>query len=257
MTLFTELLAELIGCIASIATVGTVAAMDATCRAWFFAIRSLDEAVWKQRALERFPRLEAILLLAPPLAPFKFRDIFHNQQHAEKCLQFAPTVDQHREHASRTNQLERYIFTVELLCENELKAHWTGPLMAYEPYGCAAIDIDRFPLTGGHIWTSPPRWLTDWIATSEQLSAASDDSSDGDPHGHWEERRHWDTLRCHVFVSKDGHTLPLQAGVVADEDPFEQGLAFAAFPHQGFRDHALDLALTFMDSRLEVIWNSV
>ena len=94
---------ELIAAVAQVAKdVGVLTTMPQVCRSWRDGIAASFSGLWRDLALERFPRLRALLSLAGPDVPC-YRSVYANQLAADSGLPACPALE-----------LRDYALTLEL-----------------------------------------------------------------------------------------------------------------------------------------------
>ena len=135
--------------------------MAQACRAWHTAIRvDGKEVLWKPTAVERFPRLVAILERRPPPPDVCFLELFKSQRQLEENgVRCKPPI-------TSTASLSDFEFTVQLMRNEEILAEWSGPLafrrgqhMPFEtPSFCHAIieEAAEFLAVYEGQWPEPP-----------------------------------------------------------------------------------------------------
>ena len=93
-------------------------ALERTNNAWRSVIAGLDNSLWRQLTMTRFPRLAAILRCSAAIEAPSFRTLYRSQLEAELAGRPKPAA------ASAT--LKDFILTLEIHVNGQLKASWTG-----------------------------------------------------------------------------------------------------------------------------------
>jgi hypothetical protein len=110
-----ELQAELLVAVSThCATAIQLIRMNATCRTWRLTLRN-EDAAWRLLTLKRFPRVSDLLRLSQA-TPVSFKRLYRDQLEAENSVDPA------------MHPMEAFIFTVELLHEDQVIGSWTGRL---------------------------------------------------------------------------------------------------------------------------------
>lgn len=152
-----------------------VLCMERACKAWLASLRA-DSQLWKHLLLASIPRM-CLLLEHMPL-PHAYREICRDQLRAERLL--GPTGSYVAKEPSA------YIFTVELLHNNQIYAYNPGELVFKKMNGDGITYQFR-----RRIWDEQPDWFSEWDYL--HMKGCADDHDIG--------------LR--IFVTCNGHTLRL------------------------------------------------
>ena len=149
-----ELVAEIARAVARGGEGVTLATLKSVCRPWRSALGDIENEVWRQAALVRFPRLEQIIALSPGEVS-SFRSLFAAQHRVE-----ASDIPEAEPEIAK---LSEFIITVQATLDGTTVGMWTG------------VVADPDDLMQGHtirLWTDPPEWFhesTVWIGRGVEI----------------------------------------------------------------------------------------
>ena len=123
--------------------------MQTVCWAWHEAVTSVQEELWKLAAIEKFPRVSALLAATPSAQGVSFREVYRSQLRAQSK---PPRPRPDRPLFLPTFPLSDFVFTFELQVGSQ-QLSWTGGLDCRDGHAEAVLSMPP----DSSLWQKQPK----------------------------------------------------------------------------------------------------